>query len=67
MSENFHRFFNLLNEWRISCFSIGGARALDEVRFIPLSRPRCRHQPKNPTPLILTLAYRMHTKVNFWV
>ncbi len=33
-------FLNLLNEWRTSCYSVGGARALDEVRFIPLSRPR---------------------------
>ncbi len=48
MSESFHRFFlNSLNEWRISCFSVGGARALDEVRFIPLSRPRSHHQWKN--------------------
>ncbi len=65
MSESFHRFFYTLNEWRTSCYSVGGAQALDEVRFIPLSHPRCRHQPKKPTPLILTTAYRMHTKVNF--
>ncbi len=47
VSESFHRFFNSLNEWRISCFSVSGARARDEVRFIPLSRPRSRHQWKN--------------------
>ncbi len=34
VSESFHRFFNSLNEWRTSCFSVYGARALDEVRFI---------------------------------
>ncbi len=32
------------------CYSVGGAQALDEVRFIPLSRPRSRHQLENPTP-----------------
>ncbi len=47
VSESFHRFFNSLNEWRTSCFSVGGARALDEVRFIPLSHPRSHHQWKN--------------------
>ncbi len=67
MFDRFHRFFNSLNEWRTLCFSVGGARALDEVRFIPLSRSRCRHQLKNPTPPILTPAYHMHTKVHFWV
>ncbi len=46
-------FFNSLNEWRISCFSVGGARAFDEVCFTPLSRPRSRHQRKTPTHLIL--------------
>ncbi len=60
-------FFYSLKGWRTSCYSVGGARALDEVRFIPLSWPRSRHQPKNLTPLILTTAYRMHTKVNFCV
>ncbi len=53
MSESFHRFVYLLNEWKTLCYSVGGARALDEVRFIPLSRPRCRHQSKNPTTLIV--------------
>ncbi len=47
VSESFHRFFNSLNEWRISRFSVYGARALDEVRFIPLSCPRSHHQWNN--------------------
>ncbi len=64
MSVSCRRFFYSLNEWRTSCYSVGGARALDEVHFIPLSCPRCRRQPKNPTPLILTTAYHIHTKVN---
>ncbi len=29
--------------------------------------PRSRHQPKKHTPLILTTAYRMHTKVSFCI
>ncbi len=67
-SGSFHQFFfNSLNEWRTSCYSNGGARVLDEVRFIPLRRPRSRHQPKKNTPLILTTAYRMHTKVSFCI
>ncbi len=60
-------FFYSLNEWRTSCYSNGGARVLDEVRFIPLRCPRSRHQPKKHTPLILTTAYRMHTKVSFCI